>query len=209
MPRGVAVPAVFINCPFDQQYSQFFDAIVFTIIRCGFAPRCALEIGDGVGTRIEKILNLIAVCSLGIHDISRTELDPVIRLPRFNMPFELGLFIGAHKFGNARQKKKRCLVLDREQFRYRNFISDIAGQDIKSHDDDPGTVITKVREFLRSNSGDRSISGGAKIKRDFDRFLAEKADICASLDLEVNEVIFKDLTNLIAYYLNERAEPAA
>lgn len=121
------------------------------------------------------------------------------------MPFELGLFIGAHRFGNAEQKKKRCLILDRERFRYRDFISDIAGQDIKSHDDDPGTVIPRVREFLRSNSGDRSISGGAKIKRKYDQFLAEKADICTSLDLEVDEVIFQDLTNLIAYYLNERA----
>jgi hypothetical protein len=208
MPRGAAARAVFINCPFDPQYSRFFEAIVFTIIRCGFVPRCALEIDDGAGTRIDKILALIGECPLGIHDICRTELDPAIELPRFNMPFELGIFVGACKFGDARQKRKRCLILDRERYRYRNFISDIAGQDIKSHDYDPINAITKVREFLRSNSGGRPISGGTTIKREYERFIAEKPGICSVLELEADEVTFPDLTYLIAYYLEEGAQSA-
>ncbi|MGH6622021.1 MAG: hypothetical protein ACREF6_20945, partial [Alphaproteobacteria bacterium] len=186
-------------------YAPFFDAIVFTSIRCGFAPRCALEIDDGAGTRIEKILKLIAECPLGIHDISRTEIDEAIGLPRFNMPFELGLFIGAHKFGNSSQRKKRCLILDREKFRYRNFISDIAGQDIKSHDNDPQTTITRVRDFLRANSGGRNISGGAIIKRDYLSFMVAKPKICAALELDLDEITFLDLTYLIAYFLKEKA----
>jgi hypothetical protein len=90
---------VFINCPFDGDYLPFFHATIFTVYRCGFTPRCALEVIDGGGTRIAKIEKLIEECPFGIHDISRTELDATNRLPRFNMPLELGLFLGARRYG--------------------------------------------------------------------------------------------------------------
>jgi hypothetical protein len=54
----------------------------------------------------------------GIHDVSRVELDESNKLPRFNMPLELGLFLGAKSFSDeARQKKKRCLILDSDPHR--------------------------------------------------------------------------------------------
>src|SRR5262249_40381464 len=37
---------VFINCPFDSAYRSFFYAIIYTVIRSGFRPRCALEMDD-------------------------------------------------------------------------------------------------------------------------------------------------------------------
>lgn len=43
------------------------------------------------------------------------------------MPLELGTFLGAKHFGSEIQKKKTCLILDKEKFRYQKFISDIAG----------------------------------------------------------------------------------
>lgn len=124
--------SVFLNCPFDEEYEPVFWAIVFTIHDCGFVARCALEVDDSSDTRIAKIYKLIEACELGIHDISRTELDSVNDLPRFNMPLELGIFLGAKRFGSAKQRKKKCLVLDRERYRFQKFCSDIAGQDIKS-----------------------------------------------------------------------------
>jgi hypothetical protein len=124
------------------------------------------------------------------------------------MPFELGIFVGARRFGDARQKAKCCLILDRERYRYRNFLSDIAGQDIKSHENDPTNAIGKVREFLRANSGGRPLSGSAKIRRDFDRYIAEKSGICAALELEADEITFPDLTYLIAHFLKDRAQAA-
>lgn len=126
--------AVFINCPFDAAFQPIFDALVFSAFACGFRPRCALEAADSGEVRVEKILNVIRDCRFGIHDLSRTELDEANRLPRFNMPLELGMFLAAKRFGDRRQKRKVCLVLDREQFRYQKLISDIAGQDIRSHD---------------------------------------------------------------------------
>ena len=90
---------VFINCPFDSAYKPLFDAIVFAVHDCGFVARCALEEGDASQVRIDKIYNIIEDCRYGIHDISRTELDEVSGLPRFNMPLELGIFLGAKRFG--------------------------------------------------------------------------------------------------------------
>ena len=128
---------VFINCPFDGNYRPVFEAIVFTVFDCGFRPRCALEIEDGGQVRIEKIFDLIADCRFGINDLSRADLDSATRLPRFNMPLELGIFLGARRFGQGRHKQKCCLILDRERYRYRAFISDISGQDVCGHQEDP------------------------------------------------------------------------
>jgi hypothetical protein len=124
---------VFVNCPFDAAYRRLFRSIVFSVIHCGFRARCALEIDDGSEVRIDKILSIVEQCRFGIHDISRTELDRKYRLPRFNMPLELGIFLAAKRFGGPPQNNKMCLILDRQPYRYQKFISDIAGQDIQAH----------------------------------------------------------------------------
>lgn len=133
---------VFVNCPFSADYEDFFRAIVFTVIRTGFVARCALEVDDASQNRFEKICEIIAECRYGVHDISKVELDTSSNLPRFNMPLELGLFLGAKRFGN--QPKKKCLIFDRDQYRYQKFISDIAGQDIHAHHGATNTLIEKL-----------------------------------------------------------------
>ncbi len=123
---------VFINCPFDEDYVPLFQTIVFTLLFLNFTPSSALELDDG-GVRFSKIVKLIEECKFGIHDISRTELDEVNQLPRFNMPFELGLDLGC-KFTSPSQSKYRQkvhLILDKEKHRFRIYLSDISGQDIK------------------------------------------------------------------------------
>ncbi|KQV44681.1 hypothetical protein [Duganella sp. Root336D2] len=90
---------VFINCPFDEEFKPLQNAMVFAIFDCGFVPRCALEENDGADIRLDKIKRLIQSSRYGVHDISRTELDPANSLPRFNMPLELGLFLGARQYG--------------------------------------------------------------------------------------------------------------
>src|SRR5436190_1630456 len=92
---------VFINCPFDDTYTPFFNAIVFTVHDIGFRPRCALEASNAGQFRLEKIMDIISECKYSIHDLSRTSLDRETELPRFNMPFELGLDLGCRRFGNS------------------------------------------------------------------------------------------------------------
>src|SRR5215210_5807544 len=89
---------VFVNCPFDKAYKSLFEAITFAVFDCGFRPRCALETDDAGQVRMEKIFDLIADCKLAINDLSRADLDSETHLPRFNMPLELGVFLGARRY---------------------------------------------------------------------------------------------------------------
>ena len=140
---------VFINCPFSDDYDSYFKAILFTVIRSGFNPRCAREDDDGGDVRFDKICRIIEDCKYGIHDISKTESAGEPPLPRFNMPLELGLFLGARKYGDAEQALKKAIIFDREPYRYQKFISDISGQDIHAHNNDVGQLIIGVAAWLR------------------------------------------------------------
>ncbi|MYG08760.1 hypothetical protein F4167_19520, partial [Candidatus Poribacteria bacterium] len=143
---------VFINCPFDSDYKPLFDAMIFAIHDCGFVARCALEEGDTSQVRIDTIYNIIEDCRYAIHDISRTELDNTSDLPRFNMPLELGIFLGAKRFGGKKQKKKKCLVMVREQYQYHKFISDISGKDPLAHNNNQEEVLKVVSRWINNVS---------------------------------------------------------
>lgn len=185
--------SVFINCPFDTAYRSLFEALVFAVHDCGYIARCALEIDDASQVRIEKVEKIIAACRFGIHDISRTEPDASTGLPRFNMPLELGMFLGAKQFGRAEQKHKICLILDTERYRYQKFISDISGQDISAHQGKPEQVIKVVRDWL-SNATPKSvrIPGGTAIAKRYALFRQELPTMCAKLRLEEGELTFND-----------------
>jgi hypothetical protein len=200
---------VFINCPFDAAYRPLFDATVFVVFICGFIPRSALEIDDASQTRIDKILTLIGECRRGIHDISRVELNEH-GLPRFNMPLELGLFLGARRFGGQAQSRKSCLVLDTDPFRFQKFISDISGQDITPHGGNPGRIIAAIRNWLSSSlpSGAAAIPGGIEIARRFARFQAELPALCLELRIEVPELTFADYARIVSSWLRN-SEPGS
>lgn len=192
-----------MNCPFDDDYRDLFYAVIFSIFDCGYIPRCALEIDDSSQVRIDKITRIISDCKFGIHDISRTELGSGNNLPRFNMPFELGLFLGSKKFGSPQDRRKCCLILDKEPYRYQVFISDIAGQDIKAHHNKPEKVIITVRNWLRSSSDRRTIPGGAEIVRRFALFQADLPLLCEDLKLVPGELIFNEYADLVSGWLLE------
>ncbi|MGF1463485.1 MAG: hypothetical protein ACFB2Z_10030 [Maricaulaceae bacterium] len=194
---------VFINYPFDKCYKPLLHALVFTIIRCGFQPRCAAEIHDAAETRIQKISRIISGCRYGIHDISRTELDDKTHLPRFNMPLELGLFLGSIYFGPA-DGKKYCLILDKERYRYQKFISDISGQDIESHEDQPKSMVEVVREFLNSHFQDRPLPAGQIIFKEYDIFRENLPEICESENLgEPEDLSYLDFLYIASEWISK------
>jgi hypothetical protein len=184
---------IFVNCPFDAAYRPLFEAIVYTIHDCGFAARSALEVTDASQIRIDKIGRIIAECRFGVHDISRTDPDATTGLPRFNMPLELGIFLGAKRFGSGKQKLKNCLVLDVERYRYQKFISDIAGQDIAAHDGSPAQAIRLVRDWLSDAArSTRKIPGGAAMIRRYETFRNELPAMCMSQGLDADELTFNE-----------------
>lgn len=200
---------VFINCPFDADFSSLRNAIVFVIFDCGFTPRCALELNNNGNVRFENIKKLIFESKYGIHDISRTELDAVNNLPRFNMPLELGVFIGASRYGNRIQKSKSTLILDREQYRYQKFVSDIAGQDIRTHGNDEKQLMTEVRNWLSGESKRKNIPGGADIYSRYEKFKSRYPEICAEARIQQSEVVYNDYANFVSAWLIEQSKAAA
>jgi hypothetical protein len=195
--------SVFINCPFDDKYTQLFDAIVFSVMACRFVARCALEIDDGSEVRIEKIFKIVAECRLGIHDLSRTELDAEHLLPRFNMPLELGIFLGAKRFGGTKHRSKTALILDTDRFRYQKFISDIAGQDIKAHGGQVDRGIGHIRDWLLAASEVKELPGADAIAGEYSQYLTDLPRVCAIRKLNPAKLTFNDKTNVIYIWLNE------
>jgi hypothetical protein len=198
--------SVFINCPFDEPYRPLFRAIVFCVQYCGYAPRCALDMDDSGQTRAGRIIDLIRGSRYGIHDLSRTELSG--DLPRFNMPFEFGVFVGIKFSDSPRQRRKRALVLDRERYRYQKLMSDIAGQDIKAHNDDPRDLIREVRHWLMGQSS-RELPGAEHICARYETFVGQTPALLAAMKkTEVDLANFADYRNLVFNWVREN-EPSA
>lgn len=193
--------SIFLNCPFDDAYRPLFYAAIFTVLDCGYVPRCALEVYDSGQVRIEKIFRLIEACRHGIHDISRTEFDPKSKLPRFNMPLELGIFLGAQRFGVAMHRRKNCLIVDRERYRYQQFISDISGQDVEAHDGQEPRFISVTRDWLAALEIGDPLPGGTAIHRRFTAFQFELPAICATHRIRPDELTFRDYSNIALAWL--------
>lgn len=192
---------VFINCPFDSQYIPLLHAITFTIYRCGFYPRCALEEDDGLQIRLNKILAIIEDCKYGIHDISRTELDKKNNLPRFNMPFELGLFYAAKEFGEKRHKQKKALILDKEKYRYQKFISDLNGIDPKAHQNTQKRIIEIIRDWLNISSKRKTIPGHNIIIPQFKSFKRKLPELTSNAGLDFQNLSFNDYCYFVEEWL--------
>ncbi len=193
---------MFINCPFDREYLPMLRAIVFMLKACGYTPRCALEDDSITEVRVEKILRIIGECGLSIHDISRTQLDLKSKLPRFNMPFELGLFLGAARLGGPRQQRKGGLILDVKKFRYQKYLSDIAGQDIRAHANKPATAIGVIREWLNAQGGGNLVlPGKTALLTHYRRFQKSLPLMLKEFRLKETEVSFVDWSRLVGAWL--------
>jgi hypothetical protein len=183
--------SVFINCPFDDGYTPLLRAIVFTIYRCGFFPVTALAEDDASDNRLSKIERCIGGCRYGVHDISRIELGSN-NLPRFNMPFELGIFFGAKRFGDKFQKNKVALIFDSHRYRYQQYISDLNGVDIKAHENNVETVIRNIRNWLQTSSRRKTIPGHLNIIKEYADFTNTLPDVVNQLGLDISNLLFLD-----------------
>ena len=114
------------------------------------------------------------------------------------MPLELGIFLGASEFGDSRQRRKSCRVLDRDRYRYQHFVSDIA-----AHGNDPRRVIQAVRNWLNS-SQKKTIPGPTHLWNRFQAFTAGLPRYCRDADLEVSELTFVDYSTLMSEWIIAR-----
>lgn len=204
IPTADFEECVFINCPFDDDYMPLLRVLIFTVIQCGFKPRIATERSDSGEVRIKKITEIIGESKYSIHDISRIEPSSASDLPRFNMPFELGIDFGSREHGSDQLKQKKCLVLEKERYRYQKVLSDIAGNDIKAHKNEPIALVRAVRTWFAEN-GVFGLASHNRIWDAYNEFLLELSEEAKKLGYSDGDYSALPITEYI--YLITRLSP--
>jgi hypothetical protein len=143
--------SVFLNLPYDRSFQNLFLSFIAGTSALGLIPRATLEI-PGSARRLDRILSLIQSCQYSVHDLSRVQLDrhpPAT--PRFNMPFELGLTVGAN--GIRSTTAHVWFVFERMPWRLQKSLSDLNGTDVYTHGGTPAGVFrTLLSAFVRQRS---------------------------------------------------------
>lgn len=138
---------VFINIPFDARHEYLFLSLISAIVGLGLTPRSVLEIPHDT-SRLARIFDLIRSCSYSIHDLSAVGLSGgPFRVPRFNMPFELGLAAAVSLSTNGRHKFR---VMDAVSHRVIQSLSDIGGYDAFVHRRTAAGVFEAVADMFAS-----------------------------------------------------------
>ena len=142
---------VFINCPFDWQYEKQFLALISGIVCVGLEPHSVLE-HPADQMRLERLINLISSCGASLHDLSRTTLSGRAgqRVPRFNMPFELGI---ACQESFRSGGKHSFFILEEVPFRLQRSMSDLNAYDPLIHHGEVRGVLRCVVNALGTASG--------------------------------------------------------
>ncbi|MBI3491235.1 MAG: hypothetical protein HY047_05560 [Acidobacteria bacterium] len=116
---------VFINLPFDSRHERRYIGLIAGLVGLGLNPRCVLEVPPS-RDRLRRLVALIRDCRTSIHDLSEVRLSRRGRyaVPRFNMPFELGLAVA---ISDARRTRLRheWRVMEAEPFRINESLSDL------------------------------------------------------------------------------------
>ena len=163
---------VFINCPFDSEYVPLLRPLLFTVLFLNFNPRIASERFDSGEARINKICSLIKCSKYSIHDISRIQSRKKGEYYRLNMPLELGIDINCRLANEGILKSKTCLILEKDKYRYQKALSDLSNSDIKSHNNDPETLVLQVRNWF-TELGFKKAPSATRIWERFNEFMAD------------------------------------
>ncbi|MFZ2447606.1 MAG: hypothetical protein WAW37_14720 [Syntrophobacteraceae bacterium] len=163
---------VFINCPFDSEYIPLLRPLLFTVIFLEYNPRIASERFDSGEARINKICSLIQYSKYSIHDISRIQSSKKGEYYRLNMPLELGIDIGCRLANEGVLQSKTCLILEKDKYRYQKALSDLSNSDIKSHNNDPETLVLQVRNWF-TELGLKKAPSATRIWERFNEFMAD------------------------------------
>jgi hypothetical protein len=123
---------------------------------------------------------LIRECPRSIHDLSRD------KTPRFNMPFELGLALGAKRYG--RRPRDRIKILIRRQHALPRYLSDLAGNDPEAHNNKPNQIIRITRNFLHQSQTGQALPGPSHLIGVFRKFKQRLPRIARDIDCKPEEV---------------------
>jgi hypothetical protein len=143
MPQQPLDPeAVFLNLPYDEEFSSLYVAYIVGLFYLGLVPHLASEIPGGT-TRLQRISALVRSCRYSIHDLSRIELSTgSAHTPRFNMPLELGMTI---TWADLNPDLHTWFVFESEPYRIQKSTSDLNGTDAYIHGGSSEGVLRELR----------------------------------------------------------------
>jgi len=147
-PAPIDGQSVFLNVPFDTDYAPLFLALIARLTALGHTPRCVLEVPSGGRNRLERIFGLLESCDASIHDLSRITLSAPQEVPRFNMPFELGM-----AYALAQKVSHDFFVLEEKPFSLQVSLSDLNGYDPHIHHSTPSGALRCILDCFGAPSG--------------------------------------------------------
>jgi hypothetical protein len=198
---------VFLNIPYDEKFERLFVAYIAGLSALGLRPHATLEIPDST-RRLEKILRIERSCEYSVHDLSRVELSPrkrgKPRVPRFNMPFELGLCVADATHAGTR--KPNWFVFETVDMRADKSLSDLKGTDPKIHGGRITGVFGELRDVFRRRGRQATVQQMSRVYRELRKrqqgILDESGadslfkpsvflDLCVVARSLVNEIVVK------------------
>ncbi len=135
-------PSVFVNLPFDEKHEYLYLSLILSLVAFDFRPRSVLQIPANKD-RLTRLVTLIRRCQYSLHDLSSVQLSGgrgLFRVPRFNMPFELGLAVAVA----AIERKHDFRLMEEKQYRLLQSLSDCNGYDPVIHNGTVGGVFRAV-----------------------------------------------------------------
>jgi hypothetical protein len=136
------IDSVFLNIPYDKEFEDLYVAYIVGLTQLGLRVNATLAVANQ--GRLENIIGLIAKSDSSIHDLSRIELSK--RIPRFNMPVELGLALYR---SHATKGRHRVYVFESKPYRTQKSTSDINGIDPQIHHGTAKGVMAGLRNIFR------------------------------------------------------------
>lgn len=138
---------VFLNVPFDKPYEPIFIGLIGSLAYLGNDPTTVLDLGGGAAPRMDRLIAAIRGNPFSVHDLSRVEIPAraVGAVPRFNMPFELGLAVAVSR-SERREPRHGFVLLESRRFRLQRSLSDMNGYDPLIHNGTQGGAIRAMFE---------------------------------------------------------------
>jgi hypothetical protein len=149
MPRNVQTFSnyqVFLNYPFDEEFSSLENAFHFPVVAAGLVPVCAKDLTTPDLLRLEMLAGAIQNCQYSAHELSRSKGEGPLNFARMNVPIEMGM---AMFHATDKVRKHRYAFFVPTPHDYHQFLSDLSGLDALCHNNDPTQLVKRVYEWLR------------------------------------------------------------
>jgi hypothetical protein len=96
------------------------------------------------------------------------------------------------------------LILERDLYRYQVYCSDIAGQDIRAHNNNVEVAIRAVRNWLGTDRrGQGAIPSPSRMTKRYLEFRLDLPSMCSNQELDLADLSFIDYRTLVVGWLDE------